>query len=222
MDTCGEVSPSVPMVFAEGDSYTIGSTIGTALYENMFSNASSSFPQYVDELQGMADAIGITLEEMVLWNLLFDWELLLSDETPVGIFTAVPHSIMRSVLLTGWPEPRTSLCPRAAKTSLVFKATLQICFRNGVPPDTSATLCTAAEPSKQSEVLIDACEYPVDKGNVIMDTLRNFRSLYKCCQVANAPYERFICSICSKTQIIPVLNNDLRTVKSHCSDFLPF
>ncbi|KAL5493894.1 hypothetical protein EMCRGX_G015130 [Ephydatia muelleri] len=85
MDTCGEVSPSVPMVFAEGDSYTIGSTIGTALYENMFSNASSSFPQYVDELQGMADAIGITLEEMVLWNLLFDWELLLSDETPVGM-----------------------------------------------------------------------------------------------------------------------------------------
>ena len=37
---------------------------GAALYENMFSNASSSFPQYVDELQGMADAIGITLEEV--------------------------------------------------------------------------------------------------------------------------------------------------------------
>ena len=25
-----------------------------------------------------------------------------------------------------------------------------------------------------------------------------------------------------KTQIIPALNNDPRTVKSHCSDFLPF
>ena len=52
-------------------------------------------------------------------------------------------------------------------------------------------------------------------------------SLYKCCQVANAPSnyitrEGFICSICSKTQIIPALNNDPRTVKSHCSDFLPF
>ena len=35
-------------------------------------------------------------------------------------------------------------------------------------------------------------------------------SLYKCCQVANAPYERFICSICSKTQIIPALNNDTK------------
>ena len=34
--------------------------------------------------------------------------------------------------------------------------------------------------------------------------------------------EGFICSICSKTQIIPALNNDPRTVKSHCSDFLPF
>ena len=38
----------------------------------------------------------------------------------------------------------------------------------------------AAEPSKQSEVLIDACEHPVDKGNAddhesITDTLRNFR-----------------------------------------------
>eukprot|EP00731_Ephydatia_muelleri_P038108 Em0656g1a len=29
---------------------------------------------------------------------------------------------------------------------------------------------TAAEPSKQSEVLIDACEHPVDKGNVITET----------------------------------------------------
>ena len=52
-------------------------------------------------------------------------------------------------------------------------------------------------------------------------------SLYKCCQVAHAPSnyitrEGFICSICSKTQIIPALNNDPRTVKSHCSDFLPF
>ena len=110
--------PAVPMVFAEGDSYTIGSTIvsctcapnscgahydtschlsspqgaafktqiltalrndtfyntimlpyyrtpkGAALYESMFANAKSSFPQYVDELQGMADAIGITLEEV--------------------------------------------------------------------------------------------------------------------------------------------------------------
>ena len=36
-------------------------------------------------------------------------------------------------------------------------------------------ISTAAEPSKQSEVLIDACEHPVDKGNVITDTLRNFR-----------------------------------------------
>ena len=32
----------------------------------------------------------------------------------------------------------------------------------------------------------------------------------------------FICSICSKTQIIPAINNDPRKVKSHCSDFLPF
>ena len=50
-------------------------------------------------------------------------------------------------------------------------------------------------------------------------------SLYKCCQVANANYitrEGFICSICSKTQIIPALNNDPRMVKSHCSDFLRF
>ena len=31
--------------------------------------------------------------------------------------------------------------------------------------------------------------------------------------------EGFICSICSKTQIIPALNNDPRTVISHCSDF---
>ena len=30
-------------------------------------------------------------------------------------------------------------------------------------------ISTAAEPSKQSEVLIDACEHPVDKGNVITD-----------------------------------------------------
>ena len=28
-------------------------------------------------------------------------------------------------------------------------------------------ISTAAEPSKQSEVLIDACEHPMDKGNVI-------------------------------------------------------
>ena len=32
----------------------------------------------------------------------------------------------------------------------------------------------------------------------------------------------YVHSICSKTQIIPALNNDPRTVKSHCSDFLPF
>ena len=36
-------------------------------------------------------------------------------------------------------------------------------------------ILTAAEPSKQSEVLIDACEHPVDKGNVITDTLWNFQ-----------------------------------------------
>ena len=45
-------------------------------------------------------------------------------------------------------------------------------------------------------------------------------SLYKCCKVANAPSnyitrEGFICSICSKTQIIPAVNNDPRTVKLH-------
>ena len=40
---------------------------GAALYENMFANANHSFPQYVDELQGMADAIGITLEEVTKW-----------------------------------------------------------------------------------------------------------------------------------------------------------
>eukprot|EP00731_Ephydatia_muelleri_P033400 Em0029g6a len=126
-----------------------------------------------------------------------------------------------------------------------------------VGPIYQQPLSTAAEPSKQSEVLIDACEHPVDKGNVITDTLWNFRrseelcgsgrkfqlswkvkdnridgqmpcllfSLYKCCQVANANYitrEGFICSICSKTQIIPALNNDPRMVKSHCSDFLRF
>eukprot|EP00731_Ephydatia_muelleri_P008261 Em0004g599a len=126
-----------------------------------------------------------------------------------------------------------------------------------VGPTYQQPLSTAAEPSKQSEVLIDACEHPVDKGNVITDTLWNFRrseelcgsgrkfqlswkvkdnwidgqmpcllfSLYKCCQVANANYitrEGFICSICSKTQIIPALNNDPRMVKSHCSDFLRF
>eukprot|EP00731_Ephydatia_muelleri_P010326 Em0005g912a len=103
--------PAVPMVFAEGDSYTIGSTIGAAfktqiltalrndtfyntimlpyyrtpkgaaLYESMFANANSSFPQYVDELQGMADAIEITLEELVLWNFRFDWELLFWNDT---------------------------------------------------------------------------------------------------------------------------------------------
>ena len=55
-------------------------------------------------------------------------------------------------------------------------------------------------------------------------------SLYKCCQVANAPSnyitrEGFICSIfciCMQTQIIPALNNDPGMGKSHCSDFLPF
>ena len=34
--------------------------------------------------------------------------------------------------------------------------------------------------------------------------------------------DSYMHSICSKTQIIPALNNDPRTVKSHCSDFLPF
>eukprot|EP00731_Ephydatia_muelleri_P036509 Em0268g1a len=126
-----------------------------------------------------------------------------------------------------------------------------------VGPIYQQPVSTAAEPNKQSEVLIDACEHPVDKGNVITDTLWNFRrseelcgsgrkfqlswkakdnwingqmqcllfSLYKCCQVANANYitrEGFICSICSKTQIIPALNNDPRMVQSHCSDFLRF
>ena len=37
---------------------------GAALYEKMFANANHSFPQYVDELQGMADAAGVTLEEV--------------------------------------------------------------------------------------------------------------------------------------------------------------
>ena len=41
------------------------------------------------------------------------------------------------------------------------------------PPGHLATdqqpISTAAEPSKQSEVLMDACEHPVDKGNVITD-----------------------------------------------------
>ena len=37
---------------------------GAALYENMFAAANHSFSQYVDELQGMADAIGVTLEEV--------------------------------------------------------------------------------------------------------------------------------------------------------------
>ena len=41
-------------------------------------------------------------------------------------------------------------------------------------------------------------------------------NLYQCCQVVNAPSnyitrDGFICSICSKTQIIPALNNDPRT-----------
>ena len=37
---------------------------GAALYQNMFANANRSFPQYVDELQGVADAVGVTLEEV--------------------------------------------------------------------------------------------------------------------------------------------------------------
>ena len=41
---------------------------GAALYENMFVAANHSFSQYVDELQGMADAIGVTLEEVSLDN----------------------------------------------------------------------------------------------------------------------------------------------------------
>eukprot|EP00731_Ephydatia_muelleri_P031237 Em0022g751a len=42
-------------------------------------------------------------------------------------------------------------------------------------------ILTAAELSKQSEVLIDACEHPVDKGNVITNTLRNFRRSEELC-----------------------------------------
>ena len=105
------VPTAIPVVFAEGSPYTVGSTIGTAfktqiltalrndtfyntimlpyyrtekgaaLYENMFSAANHSFPQYVDELQGMANAIGVTLEEIVLWNFHFDWELLFWNDT---------------------------------------------------------------------------------------------------------------------------------------------
>ena len=37
---------------------------GAALYQNMFFAANRSFPQYVDELQGMANAVGVTLEEV--------------------------------------------------------------------------------------------------------------------------------------------------------------
>ena len=59
-------------------------------------------------------------------------------------------------------------------------------------------------------------EYNMDKRRVFCSACTNAVKL-------QMPLTRgFICSICSKTQIIPALNNDPRKVKSHCSDFLPF
>ena len=134
-------------------------------------------------------------------------------------------------------------------------------------------ISTAAEPSKQSEVLIDACEHPVDKGNADDDdhghvaelsqmtskmtsekcneprseelcgSGRKFQLSWKvkynwieynmdkrcvfCSACTNTvklqmplTREGFICSICSKTQIMPALNNDPRTVKSHFAGLL--
>ena len=64
-------------------------------------------------------------------------------------------------------------------------------------------------------------EYNTDKCRVFCSACTNAVKL----QNAPSNYitrEGFICSICSKTQIIPALNNDPRTDKSRCSDFLPF
>ena len=56
-------------------------------------------------------------------------------------------------------------------------------------------------------------EYNTDKRCVFCSACTNAVKL-------QMPLTRgFICSICSKTH---ELNNDPRTVKSHCSDFLPF
>ena len=59
-------------------------------------------------------------------------------------------------------------------------------------------------------------EYNTDKRRVFCSACTNAVKL-------QMPLTRgFICSIYSKTQIIPALNNDPRKVKSHCCDFLPF
>lgn len=105
-----EGSATIPVLIAEGTYYQVGYKVGetfrsqiskalqndsilkkmrlhyktpegSRVYSTMLAAVSRAFPQFVDELRGMADSSGIPLTDLILWNFRFDWCLLLKDQT---------------------------------------------------------------------------------------------------------------------------------------------
>lgn len=54
---------------------------GATLYEKYLHTAESTYPQYVEEIQGMADGAKIGFDELFLWNMQFEYEMLLRPST---------------------------------------------------------------------------------------------------------------------------------------------
>jgi hypothetical protein len=55
---------------------------GGALYASFHRTMARTFPQYLDEIRGMADGANISFSKLFLWNMMFEWETLLEPRDP--------------------------------------------------------------------------------------------------------------------------------------------
>ncbi|CAI8008523.1 hypothetical protein GBAR_LOCUS5833 [Geodia barretti] len=101
--------PPLPVLFAEGSNYDVGHQIGSAfssqiltvmdsnsffnskmlsynstaeggaVYSRFYHSVATAYPQYLDELRGMADGANISFSKLFLWNMMFEWEMMLES-----------------------------------------------------------------------------------------------------------------------------------------------
>lgn len=133
----GESLPPVPVWSVQGNHYNIGlqigstfrsrilsamtnntffndrmlpynqTTEGSSLYSAYFDTASKRYPQYMDELRGMADGTQMKFSEVFLWNLKYEWKLLLeprSGTLPTPSCTDIFLANGKSVMVMGHNE----------------------------------------------------------------------------------------------------------------------
>lgn len=113
---------------------------GKKLYDSLTQEAVQSFPQYVEEIQGLADGIELPFYKMMLWNMQFEWQLHLNKTLPTPSCSDLLLSYGQQQLMVGHNEDNT---PADVNTTYIVQAV--ITDGSGRSLEQFTALCYAGE-----------------------------------------------------------------------------